>query len=218
MKGHDMIRTLAAGALAFTLAGCGGDAPPANATAANSVAELEAAPSAAPAGSTPAPSQDAQPVAATLPGVADDALPGKELPAEQFHGRWTVERAAADATAPAGFVPDGAWIGRTLQFDEDAVAWLSKDGAIETATQCENPTQSVVWTAANVRRLAQPFRPAWSALGIPLDQVGTAHHWECDTAEPTSFGPGEGIFFPVGKDQLVLNWKDHAILLLRRAG
>ncbi|PSJ37897.1 hypothetical protein C7I55_19490 [Sphingomonas deserti] len=144
-------------------------------------------------------------------------MPGTELPAEQFHGRWIVERVAADATAPPGFTPDRRWIDRTLQFDEDAVGWIGEAGSIAGSARCESPTWSIIWTAANVRQLAQIFRPAWSALNIPLDRVGPAHHWECDTAEPTSFGPNEGIVFPVGDDQLVLNWMDHTILLLRRA-
>ena len=203
--------------LALVLAGCGGDAGVANGTEAPDPRNMTAK-GTAPTASLAAPRQDAQPKAATLPGVGDADMPGEELPAEQFHGRWTVERVAADATAPAGFAPDRGWIGRTLRFDADMVGWLAKDGSVETATQCESPTMSILWTAAIARRLSQPFRPAWSALNIPLDQVGPAHSWECDTAEPTSFGPDNGIFFPVGKDRLVLNWKDHTILLLRRAG
>ena len=200
-----MIRFLTAGAL--MLVACDRDAHSADAAspAKTSGAAIATATQAAA-------SSDAQPTAATLPGVADAALPGTELPAEQFHGRWTVERVAADASAPAGFAPDQGWIGRTLQFDEDVVGWTGTG----TAAKCESHITSIVRTAAIVRHLAQPFRPAWSALNIPLTQVGLAHRWECDTAEPRSFGPDDGIFFPVGKDRLVLNWNDHTILLLRR--
>lgn len=214
-----MIRILTAGTLALALSACGGDANPANASEATETATTTEPANAAPVepAPSPAPAQDAQPRAATLPGVPDAEMPGKELPAEQFKGRWRVEGVAADANAPAGSTPDRSWVGRTLVFDDDKVAWLGANGAVETATQCENPTMSILWTAAIARNLAKPFRPAWSALNIPLDQVGPAHHWECDTAEPTAFGP-DGIFYPIGKDQLVLNWTGNLILLLRKAG
>jgi hypothetical protein len=75
---------------------------------------------------------------------------------------------------------------------------------------------SIVWTIGNVRMLAPPFRPAWAALDIPSEIVGPPHQWICDTPEYTSFGPDEGVVFPVGADQLVLNWRDHMILLPRR--
>ena len=186
----NMIRILTAATLIFAQAGCGADAAPADTTEAATTAVVPDANTAdlpsRNAKSDPGPpaaaARQVEPAAATLPGVADDALPGKELPAEQFHGRWIVERIAADAAAPPGFTPDRGWIGRTLQFDEDAVGWIGGAESIAGSARCESPTWSIIWTAANARQLAQIFRPAWSALNIPLDRVGPAHHWECDTA------------------------------------
>ncbi|PSJ38864.1 hypothetical protein [Allosphingosinicella deserti] len=66
-----------------------------------------------------------KPAAATLPGIADAALPSKEIPPERFHGRWIVGRVAADATAPRRFASDRGWIGRTLQLGEEAVGWIA---------------------------------------------------------------------------------------------
>lgn len=203
-----------AGTLALVLAGCGGEGADANTTVAAAVnAEAASAPLPAP---TPAQAA-AEPASATLRGVADSDLPGTEVPSAELYGRWTVEKVAADASAPAGFRPDQALVGRTLRYDADTLGWEDGSGEVEAQDRCDDPTKSMLHTAAIARNLARPFRPAWSALGVPLDQVGAAHAWECDTPDHATFGPDEGIFFPVGRDGLVLNWRNHAILLLRRA-
>ncbi len=197
--------------LAWTVTACGDAAVP----------DGRRTPAAVTPTPTPVPSPHAtegeglEPPSASLVALAEIQpgmeTPGTEMPDTQAYGRWKV----IDAAGPPG---GNAMIGRTLSFTEDALGWLDAKGKVEPG--CPYTMYHIPILASQVREAAPLFRPGWSRFRLPPDKVGAMHVWECDDGTSV-FGPpetGGSMFVPVGKDRLVMNWMNGAVLLLRKDG
>ena len=170
---------------------------------------------------TPASAEPPQPEAALLTGRDAADLPEGGYTPDQLYGTWRVEQVTAADGVPAGFTPDRSMIGKTMRFNEAVLGWQDKNGQMETAGLCPEPNYQIAWTVANVRILSKPFRPAWAALNIPLNDVGTMHYWNCggpdNPGDNTGFYYGDQAFFLIGDDRMIMNWYDGTIMLLRRS-
>ncbi len=206
-------------ASALAIAACGtGTSAVANdesaAVAGNDAAEVTSAPVAGPAPSAQArASEGVEPPSATLAALGEiepgTETPGTEISDAQAYGQWKV----IDAAGPAS---GQAMIGRTLTFTEDELGWQDAGGKVEAT--CPNHMYHIAQMAAEVKKAAPIFRPGWARFRLPPSDVGPMHVWECGDAESV-FGPvetGGAAFFPVGKDRLVMNWNNGAVLLLRK--
>jgi len=166
----------------------------------------------APAATQAAP-QGVEPPSASLVALgtieSGTEAPGTEISDAQAYGEWKV----IDAAGPAS---GQAMIGRTLVFNDDELGWRGANGTVEAT--CPNHMYHLAQMAAEVKSAAPTFRPGWVRFRLPPDDVGAMHVWECGDAESV-FGPAEtggAAFFPVGKDRLVMNWTNGAVLLLRK--
>lgn len=144
--------------------------------------------------------------------IVPGEVAGDEAPPERVHGRWRVI-AETDTSGAKQMV------GRILSFDDTTLGWIGPDG--KTEAECRDPFYHIVSDASEARSFSRPFKPAWAKFGLVQGRVGGLHVWECGDGDEI-FGPAEpaagSAFYPVGQDQLMMNWLDGNILLLRREG
>ncbi len=144
--------------------------------------------------------------------IVPGEVAGDEAPPERVHGRWRVIKETGTPRAKR-------MVGRILSFDDAALGWIGPDGKTEPG--CRDPFYHIVSDASEARNFSRPFKPAWAKFELAQNRVGGLHVWECGDGDEI-FGPSEpaagSAFYPVGQDQLMMNWLDGNILLLRRAG